>query len=413
MSVYSEGCDSQTDPMDAEEEEGVSEEQYEQAFCAIVNEVFSKEDGEKYLDYENFNVQVEKLTKKNPSISDSNLYFHVVCNQYCKKRNLPTETGDKWQKNSMLVDYYNDGTLEKYSNKGNNKRKNPFDVGGVLANFRKPGSQNKKEDFKQKEDEISICDVMKEMKIEQLMDIRQRVEERVHAYCRMKKITKIRPIKYNKQRFRQHFYPNTGQMKNVIKTTTEHVLVLAAQDIQQSGRTSLSMKRSPSGSTMSATSSDVDSAIKMEEEMQDDIKNQEVYEGPGFDNFEDAPLKRSTPVTPYNNGAVVSTFNMPDSLTGSNSERVYWGDLIDSITVDGMSMPEFIQQAAESKGVPEDEMKKEIKIACGRYYMQRYPNSPRKPVDGSGKIYLGRHKSNMQQIAHQTVNKFHAELKCL
>ncbi len=62
MSVYSEGCDSQTDPMDAEEEEGVSEEQYEQAFCAIVNEVFSKEDGEKYLDYENFNVQVEKLT---------------------------------------------------------------------------------------------------------------------------------------------------------------------------------------------------------------------------------------------------------------------------------------------------------------------------------------------------------------
>ena len=339
----------------------MSEDVYKDAFFAICTEFFNSNFDKHRVgfippgyDHADFRREVAKLVD---GIDDREpVYTHVICNQYAEAAGSNKRA---WETHHQLRDYYKNGKLPR--------REAPSDL-DLLAGLSsdEDGSDSASPPASPPPKPVLVCDVLKELKIQDLRDVSRKSEVAMQRMWLNKKKVEAKESTSTAQTYVVYEYPDNEESRTMIHEAVKLTLVKLAQSAAKRGAQDLLGGTPP---------------LRKKQKVVVEEPQQEVHQEPettgGFA------------------GYTAPGFNMAgfSSTPGAPTDRVYWGDVLEQIGIEDTLL------GCDNT----EELMKDIKMACGRNFIAKYKGPKPNPVTGR-REYTNEHLENMMTIAREVKN---------
>ena len=336
---------------------------YERAFVKLVREFFDKNYSKRKMgtrppgyDHAEF---VRKFNSMKSSFDEEDyqpVYSHIICNQYADAMG---SSDRKWETHHMMKEYYDDNRLSKLASSSSST--NDLDLLNGLSDEEEEQEQQEE----QPENTIQVKEVLDQLNISKLRDVSRISETVMQRMWLNKKKVEVNESTSRDKTFLVYDYPDTPDTRDMMMESVKLGLIKLAQTASKRSASDLLSGTPPPP------------------------KKQKVPTP--------LPQEEAAPVSSYGYGNGYITGN---TETATDTDRVYWGDIMNELGFSELVM-----------GVPNsDEIMKEVKMTCGRKYVEMF-KGPERNVVTNRREYTGAHRANMMKVAKEVMSTLENNLK--
>lgn len=321
------------------------------------------------LDHNTFVSNVNFLNKDGGWSGDDLdvLYTHIICNQYVRAAKV---TDAPWESDSSIAEYYESGRLKRYTGKSiasspTSSQISDDDLDDMMESMSDDGAEGVEE-----VKGVKVSDILKKLEIDNLVDVAKKAEAFAYRTWKSLKKTDVPEASAKLLDYKTYIYPDTDESRKFITSAVKASVLKVAQTAQRRGRTSL-----------------------MDNEFSDrPAKKARTDSGP----------QETAPPVSYNSygnygaspGSSSSMNDLVNKLSGggANSDgRVFWDSVLNDINIQEAFLPNESQE----------QMMKDLKMACGAIYVKTDPNAPQKNPVTQARRYQQEHYDGMRSVAEK------------